>query len=320
VEQESVEQLKAQFERSVGEAVKKMMAKGIWPGSPFWATAKTNEVYRIAEELGIHLTFDHDDKALNNAGKLRTIFLFRYNWFLYFLNWFYLLKDFCKKTHKLDGLKIWVGGVRSNLKMQDILRNYQVLEIYEPETTKLVKKHVKEGDTCVDIGASIGYFTLQFARIVGMNGKVVSIEPTDFQQPYLKKNIKINGFKNVKQFAVGAWDKDEVISHPLNAPEYVQTKLRCRPIDDLLEENGIYTVDFLKIDTDGAEPHVLRGLVRTIERSPHLKMVCEYYPKYVNDAGGSMGDVDAILKKYFLCTKIPGDYTDGCWNLFCEKK
>jgi hypothetical protein len=33
-----------------------------------------------------------------------------------------------------------------------------------------------------------------------------------------------------------------------------------------------------------------------------------------------MKDIDEILEKYFIINTIPGDYTDGCWNLFCTKK
>jgi hypothetical protein len=119
---------------------------------------------------------------------------------------------------------------------------------------------------------------------------------------------------------VGAWDKDEIISQPRNAPAHVQTHLRCRPVDDVLEELGILEVDFMKIDVDGAEPWALKGLERTFERSKNLKMIFEYYPKYVKDAGGDMKDVDKILEKYFTWVIVPGDYSDGCWNYFCKRR
>ena len=52
---------------------------------------------------------------------------------------------------------------------------------------------------------------------------------------------------------------------------------------------------------------------------PHLKMVVEYYPKYIESAGLNPADFREIIDKYFEFEIIPGDYKDGCWNLFCKR-
>jgi FkbM family methyltransferase len=205
--------------------------------------------------------------------------------------------------------------------MADILNDYKVLDIWEKETTAIVERDVKRGDVCVDVGASQGYFAMLFARLVGKTGKVVAIEPTDFQQPYLRKNIRKNGYKGIiKLVHCGAWDKDEVVAMPLSAPEYCQFKLRCRPVDDILEELGIWNIDFIKIDADGPEPKILKGMTRTIERSPKMKMVIEFYPKYIEDGGCSVQEFKDTIDKYFDVHIIPDDYTEGCWNLYCTRK
>ena len=105
---------------------------------------------------------------------------------------------------------------------------------------------------------------------------------------------------------------------PVHAP--IKYKVSCRPVDDVLEEQGISEVDFIKIDVDGVEPKVLRGLTRTIERSPSLKMVIEYYPEYIRNAGCNPEECMEIINKYFTYEVIPGDYSDGCWNYFCQRK
>ena len=47
------------------------------------------------------------------------------------------------------------------------------------------------------MGANIGYFTLEFARLVGKRGKVISFEPHPEIYKVLKRNVKRNKYKNV---------------------------------------------------------------------------------------------------------------------------
>ena len=290
--------------------------KGLYPSSVLWSTAKLLLMLDIAKELKANI--EMKNKTDKRIVKIAHLLFLNIKRIIYINNILLFLKRLFKKYHNLYGFKIWL---KRNGKMNDILENYQCLTIYEPETTKIIERDIKEGNACVDVGASIGYFTLLFSRSVGSKGKVLAIEPTDFQQPYLKKNIEKNGYKDrVIQVHCGAWNKDEIIKMPLSAPSYCQFKLRCRPVDDILEELGIMKIDFIKIDTDGAEPKVLQGMIRTIERSINMKMIIEFYPKYILDGGCSVDDFKTIINKYFNTTIIPGDYSEGCWNLYCVKK
>ena len=74
------------------------------------------------------------------------------------------------------------------------------------------------------------------------------------------------------------------------------------------------------MDIDGPEPRALKGLIRTIERNQNLKMIVEYYPKYIKEAGNSPEEMMAILDRYFTYEKIEGDYGDGYWNFYCVRK
>lgn len=226
-------------------------------------------------------------------------------------------KRYLKRYTVIDGHKFWVKPAP---KMMMITDDYIALggKVWEEETTKIVKDNVKKGMTCIDIGASVGYFTLLFARQVGEYGHVIAVEPTDFQQPYLLKNIKNNGYKDrVKVWNVGAWDKSDILAMPANASPYVQTYIPCMAVDDIVKGRK---VDFIKIDVDGPEPKVLKGLIKTIEANPKLKMIIEYYPKFIEGAGCDPKEFMSILNKYFNYSIVPGDYTEGCWNYYCERK
>lgn|SRR3990167_4303486 len=219
--------------------------------------------------------------------------------------------------YEIDGHKLLMD--KKDFRMREILKDYTYLDIWEPETTKLIKKYVKSGDICLDVGASIGYFTLLFARQVGNRGKVIAFEPTEMNFNYLCENIKLNGFQDiVLPVRLAAYDRHEVIKAPLN--NLYAEWLNAVAVDDYLVWRGIEKVDFIKMDVDGPEPRVLQGLVRTFEKNPQLKMVIEYYPKYIKGAGCDPQQFMDILNKYFTYTVIPDDYEGECVNYFAIRK
>lgn len=213
-----------------------------------------------------------------------------------------------------DGHKFLVDFAEKDQAMSEINQDLVIRKEYEPETTKLIKSVVKLGDTVVDVGASIGHFTLLLAKAVGPEGKVFAIEPTKNQFPYLLENVKNNGYTNVEALNIGASDVNETLDLQVNAGS--RFPLECKMLDDILPER----VDFIKIDIDGSEPRALKGLMKTFERNPQLKMVVEYYPKYIERLGNSPQDMLDILDKYFTYEKIANDYGDGYWNYICTRK
>lgn len=303
------------FTKNLENGMKELTSNGLHTSSPLWKFAKMNLMTKLAKDEGVSLDFNY--RGWRRAILISKLPIIGNNKILTFLNKICKLKDYIFRYTTVYGHKFFI---RPAPKMADILNDYKILDIWEENTTKIVEDNVKKGDVCVDVGASQGYFAMLFARHAGPTGTIVAIEPTDFQQPYLKKNFKKNGYKNITQVHCGAWDKDETKRMPLNAPPYCQFKLRCRPVDDILEELGIWQVDFIKVDVDGPEPKVLRGLERTFQRSPNLKMVIELYPKYIENAGCSVEEFNEVINKYFDYTIIPDDYEDGCWNLFCIRK
>ena len=212
----------------------------------------------------------------------------------------------------MEGLNFYVEY--QDIVMGEIIDDFTLHGDYEPETTKIVKEFVKQGDICVDAGASIGYFTLLMARLVSEKGKVYSFEPTLNQVEYLRKNIKVNGFNNVEVCPVGLWSKNGTIN--VNGNVAGRDNVKVVTLDLL----NIPYLDFIKMDIDGSEPEALKGMIKTIERSPNLKMVIEYYPEYMKRLGNKPEDMIEILNKYFTYKKIEGDYGEGYWNYFCKRK
>lgn len=215
----------------------------------------------------------------------------------------------------LDGHKFYNDFATIDQSLREIWQNFMLHGVYEPHTTELVKSIVKPGMHAVDIGASIGYFTLLLARMVGETGHVTSFEPTTNQFPVLSANIKKNGYSNmVTAHNVAASDTDGPVHIQCNA---MNTKdVEGMRVDAFLHD----PVDFIKIDTDGSDVRVLRGLQETIARSPNLKMVVEYYPKYLENLGADPKEFVHLIEKDFTYGVIDGDYGTGCWNWICTKR
>lgn len=220
--------------------------------------------------------------------------------------------------HPIQGFRMWINPKDRSYLMRLIGHDYASMDVYEPATTKIFREHIKPGDVVLDIGASMGYFSMLAGSLGAM---VYAFEPTKINFNYLCQNVILNEYESrVFPHECAAYSKNHIVRMPVNASPVNACWANGVNLDDWLEQQGITKVDFVKIDTDGSEPHVLKGLERTIKNNPNLKMVCEYYPKCIEMAGGNPLEVKEILDKYFDCTIIEGDYTDQYYNLFCRRK
>ena len=68
---------------------------------------------------------------------------------------------------------------------------------YEELESKIMEEKIEMGNIVVDVGANIGLHTLNMARIVGNTGQVFAFEPDPSNFEILKKNVKINNYKNI---------------------------------------------------------------------------------------------------------------------------
>jgi FkbM family methyltransferase len=77
---------------------------------------------------------------------------------------------------------------------------------WEPGLSRIAAQALRPGDTFVDVGANIGYYTLLASKIVGAQGQVIAIEasPSVFQA--LQQHVQVNGRTNIRLFNVAASD------------------------------------------------------------------------------------------------------------------
>ena len=95
-----------------------------------------------------------------------------------------------KKVHDFMSRKIRLKIVEiEGLKFYSVVENISQMHIQNLPETEFCNKEINLGDTVIDIGANIGYFTLIFAKLVGKTGKVISFEPDPRSFKILEKML-----------------------------------------------------------------------------------------------------------------------------------
>lgn len=151
---------------------------------------------------------------------------------------------------------------------------------FEEGLTRAIIEKLRPGDTFVDIGAHVGYYTVLASLLVGAEGHVVSFEPT----PRTRRELSANtaGLDNVQIVPMAAWDATERLTlqdfgwrqssfnsvtaaRVTGSAPIASIEVEAVAVDDWLEARSIVPA-FIKIDAESAEQRVLRGLRRTIEQ------------------------------------------------------
>lgn len=147
---------------------------------------------------------------------------------------------------------------------------------YEPATARVIATLLRPGDHFADVGANAGFFTLLGAQAVGIEGRVFSFEPLPAMRERLCTNLQANGFANVSLYDFAVSDREDTLTfHEGPAGHKGVSSLReiegaaghfqvrTRPMDALMDE--IAPLRLAKIDVEGAEHLVVRGMRRIIE-------------------------------------------------------
>jgi FkbM family methyltransferase len=168
---------------------------------------------------------------------------------------------------------------------------------WDPAMTSLFDRFLKPGMTAVDVGANFGYFTLLAATTVGPQGLVYSFEADPRSFEILQQNVLVNWLNDrVRTHHCAVLDarrqiefyKDEkflgcsslFVAQP-DHPSFERVSMEARPLDEIVPGS----VDLVKIDAEGSEPLILRGMHGVIGRSPQIKIVMEFNLHCLHTAG-----------------------------------
>jgi FkbM family methyltransferase len=196
--------------------------------------------------------------------------------------------------------------------------------MYEPETSALLTTVLRDGDTFVDVGTHVGFFSSLAASLVGNEGRVVSFEPEARNFAHLNDHVALNRFANVERVnaAVGAsegqaefWvnaDNDgghalwNVGDHPFNAMsrEHQQRQtVSVTTLDKHFTKSTVTTPKLIKIDAEGSELSVLRGAQSLLRRRvPYV--VCEINHFALERMGTNEDELRAYMTSHGYETNV----------------
>jgi FkbM family methyltransferase len=167
----------------------------------------------------------------------------------------------------------------------------------EPGLADFMEKWVQPGMTVVDVGANIGLHSLSCAKRVGPEGRVYCFEPSPRIAKILQMNLVMNQLKHqavVQQVAVtdgsgtASFYLNEICGHSglfSDAAGARAIDVQTESLDSLLAHN--LAVDLVKIDAEGSEPMIIRGMSQIIERNPGIAIVLEFAPSLLERTNNS---------------------------------
>ena len=175
------------------------------------------------------------------------------------------------------------------------------LGTYEVPIQKIFAQHLKTGDVFYDIGANVGFFSIIAAKLVGEGGKVYAFEPGSENAKSIRHNGELNNFNQIEviekavsntsgtgEFLLAKYSGGHALA-TADAPPDLAGKVTVNlvSIDDLIASGQIEPPNFVKIDVEGAELDVLKGMTQTIKT---------YQPSVIYEVDD--GDRAAYERKY----------------------
>jgi FkbM family methyltransferase len=187
---------------------------------------------------------------------------------------------------------------------------YRMFKAYADRAERqLLQKVLFPGAIVVDAGANIGIYSEFLSRCVGPNGVVHSFEPSP--DNFMRLRCATRKLPNVRPCAAVVGDHSGetmlYVSDELNVDHraYVSEgdarralQVGMVALDDYFKAGE--RVDLLKLDIQGYELHALQGAKRIINENADIKLLCEFWPYGLKQAGVNWNELIEMIEGFAM--------------------
>jgi FkbM family methyltransferase len=162
---------------------------------------------------------------------------------------------------------------------------------WEMWNTIFLSRFVRPGMKVIEIGSNLGYFSLLMSDLVGPNGRVVGFEPLTYNAELLDRTMSINGF--LGRFAsdrravsdrdgvahiyvpCGNWGGGSIVVGAHSFDNAAHEEVETIRLDAFCDANEFWP-DFIKMDAEGSEPAIWRGMTQVRQKQRKLALMIEF--------------------------------------------
>ena len=191
------------------------------------------------------------------------------------------MKSIRKLLVKVVGIKTYLSWV-SKIYLTLISLGFSKSKYAELYFTQQI---VKEGDTVLDIGANLSYYSYFLAKKIGHEGNLLAVEPIPLFAEIWTKNMRKYDSANITLFNCALGDKEQnevpmsipivdgVVRHGLTKIDgqgekhwgsLLEFNVPMEIGDELIERQKLKRLDYIKCDVEGYEQFVIPSLKQTI--------------------------------------------------------
>ncbi len=220
------------------------------------------------------------------------------------------------------------GGLVFRANSQDFLpATVSVFGVWEPVLTEFLRRRLQPGRVFVDVGANLGWFTINAARWLAPSGTVVAIEPVPALFEQLNQQLDLNALENVRAVneAVSekaGWVRIDVgprehtgLSRVVAENGFREGAIRARSLAEMLSDNEISRCRVVKIDVEGSEYGVVKGMHELLAMMPpDVEVIVEVGPARASSPE-DVGNLFAVFRdRNFFAYEMPNTYSVREWR------
>ncbi|GGU00758.1 FkbM family methyltransferase [Streptomyces violascens] len=222
------------------------------------------------------------------------------------------------------------SGARFAVDTTDLIQRFLYLfGAWEPHMTRWLQSRLRPGDVFVDVGANIGVFAVLGSRLVGSTGRVVAIEASPTFHRRVLQHASLNQCDNIRAVNTAVSDERKTLtfvlasSHnmgansivPYDGPAESTFDMEAFPLPEVLKSDEVAGARVIKIDVEGAEGGVVRGLAPVLDQlRSDVEIAVEVTPDRLAQLGDSVEELLETMQKHgFHTYRLPNDYSPASY-------